>query len=119
MQERACQKKGPWLCDRDGKDCAARELTTLMVFRCFVREKQRPVKGYLAGAKYVHKIFAGWDLPTSHCRVFAVGKGIGRPNEKSDVTPREKKRSHEPYFLQKKSYGNSYREKSSRFGNEP
>ena len=37
--------------------------------------------------KYFHKMFAGWELPTTLCMVVAVGKGIERAHGKSAVKP--------------------------------
>ncbi|CAN0366452.1 unnamed protein product [Laminaria digitata] len=34
---------------------------------------------------YFHKRLGGWELPTLHCMVVAVGKGIGRAYAKSEV----------------------------------
>ena len=36
------------------------------------------VRGYLAAIKYFHKMYAGWELPTSYCMSAAVGKGLDR-----------------------------------------
>ena len=33
-------------------------------------------------------LLCGWKLPTSHCMVLAVGKGMDRAHGKSDVRPR-------------------------------
>lgn len=49
------------------------------------------IRGYLTAIKYFHKMFAGWELPTSHCMVVAVGKGIDRAHGKSDVKPTVRK----------------------------
>ena len=32
----------------------------------------------MAAIKYFHTMYAGWELPTSHCTITAVGKGIDR-----------------------------------------
>ena len=40
--------------------------------------EQSTVKGYLAAIKFFDKMYAGWDLPTSHCMIVAAGKGIDR-----------------------------------------
>ena len=58
------------------------------VFRVQEPESDR---GYLAAIKYFHKMFAGWELPTSHCMVVAVGKGIDRAHGKSEIKPRVRK----------------------------
>eukprot|EP00904_Undaria_pinnatifida_P003784 jgi/Undpi1/13406/HiC_scaffold_8.g03065.m1 len=36
-------------------------------------------------------MFEGWELPTSHCMVTAVGKGIDRAHGKSEVRPKVRK----------------------------
>ena len=49
-----------------------------MAYRCFVHNNQQStVRGYLATIKYFYKMYAGWELSTSHCMI-AVGKGIDR-----------------------------------------
>ena len=35
--------------------------------------------------------YAGWELPTPHCRRIAVGKGIDRAHGKSEVRPKVRK----------------------------
>ena len=50
-----------------------------MASRFFVHNnRQSTVGGYLAAMNFFHKMFAGWALPTSHCMIVAVGKGIDR-----------------------------------------
>ena len=86
---RAARGKGPWLLDKDGVEEAVRELTTFMSYRCFVCKNQsQTVRGYLSAIKFFHKIYAGCELPTTHCMVLAVGKGIDRVQGKDDVKPR-------------------------------
>lgn len=95
------QKKGPWLCERDGIDCAARELTKIMALHCFLYKKQsQMVKGNLAAVTYFHNMFAGWGLPTSPCIIVAVGKGIDRAHENPMLHLEKRKRSRGPYFSQ-------------------
>ena len=36
--------------------------------------QQSTATGYLAAIKFFHRIYAGWELPTSHCMIVAVGK---------------------------------------------
>ena len=50
-----------------------------MASRCYVHNNQEStVRGYLAAIEFLHKMYAGWKLPTSHRMIVAVGKGIGR-----------------------------------------
>ena len=89
---RAARGKGPWLLEKDGVEEAVRELTTFMSYRCFVSKNQsQTVRGYLSAIKFFHKMYAGWELPTTHCMVIAVGKGIDRVQGKGDVKPRVRK----------------------------
>ena len=86
---RAATGNGPWLLDKDGVEEAVRELTTFMSYRCFVCKNQsQTVRGYLSAIKFFHKMYAGCELPTTHCMVLAVGKGIYRVQSKDDVKPR-------------------------------
>ena len=48
-------------------------------------------RGYLAAMKQFHKMFAGWEFPTSHCVTVAVGKGIDRAHGKTEVRPKVRK----------------------------
>ena len=51
----------------------------LIACRCYVHNNQQStVRGYLAAIKFFHKMYAGWDLPTSHRMIVAVEKGIDR-----------------------------------------
>ena len=56
--------------------------------RFVFKNQSQTTRGYLAVIKCSHKMFAGWELPTFHCIVLAVGKGIDRAQGKSDVRPR-------------------------------
>ena len=57
-----------------------------MALRCFTFITQsQTVRGYLAAIMYFDTMFGGWELPTSHCMVTAVGKGIDRADGKSEV----------------------------------
>ena len=68
------QGKGPWLHTLADPD---QVLGEMLECRCFVHNNQQStVRGYLAAIKYFHKMYAGWELPTSHCMITAVGKGI-------------------------------------------
>ncbi|CAB1119159.1 unnamed protein product [Ectocarpus sp. CCAP 1310/34] len=59
-----------------------------MASRCLVYKNQsQTVKGYLAAIKYFHKLDAGWELPTSHFRVVAVGKAIDRLHARAETKP--------------------------------
>ena len=80
---RALEGKGPWLVEGDGVDAAVKELTKLMALRCFTFKNQsQTVRGYLAVITHFHRMFGGWELPTSHCMVTAVGIGIDRAHGK-------------------------------------
>ena len=52
--------------------------------------RQSTVRGYSAAINFFHKVFAGWELPMSHCMIEAVGKGIdrahGMPQKKAQVS---------------------------------
>ena len=80
VAERAAQGKGPWLKHKpDDPNQALTELMEFMACRCYVHNNQQStVRGYLATIKLLHKMYAGWELPTSHCMIVAVGKGIDR-----------------------------------------
>ena len=55
------------------------ELMEFRACRCYVHNsKQSTVKRYLAAVHFFYKMYAGWELPTSHCMIVAVGKGIDR-----------------------------------------
>ena len=63
----------------DNPNQALYELMEFMACRCFVHNNQQTtVWGYLAAIKFFHKLYAGWELPTSHGMTVAVGKGIDR-----------------------------------------
>ena len=89
---RAIEGKGAWLLERDGVDAAVTELTKFMALRCLsFKNQSQTIRGYLAAIKYFHRMFEGWELPTSHCMVTAVGKGIDRAHGKSEVRPKVRK----------------------------
>ena len=92
MIERTRSNLGPWLLETDGVDSAVNALTRFMASRCFVHKNQsgKP-RGYLPAIRHFHKKFAGWELPTSHCMIVAVGKGIDRAHGKSGVCPKARK----------------------------
>ena len=53
------------------------ELMEFMAYRRHVHNnRQSTARGYLAEVKFFPKMYAGWELPTSHCMIVAVGKGI-------------------------------------------
>ena len=63
----------------DDPDKALNALLEFMVSRCFIHKNQQSTVGrYLAAINFFHKMFAGWELPTSHCMIVAVGKGTDR-----------------------------------------
>ena len=74
------QGKGPWLQHNlDNPNQVLYELMEFMACRCYVHNNQQStVRGYLAAIKLFHKMYAGWELPTSHCMIVAVGKGVER-----------------------------------------
>ena len=87
--ERARANLGPWLREADGVDSAVRELTIFMASRCLSYKNQsQTVKGYLAAINYFHKLYAGWELPTSHFRVAAVAKAIDRLHARAETRTR-------------------------------
>ena len=78
-KERKAQGKGPWLHTVNGPNEALTELLEFMKSRYFVHNNQQPtVRGCLAAISVFHKMFAGWELPASHCMLVAVGKGVDR-----------------------------------------
>ena len=79
VKERKAQGKGPWLHTLNDPNEALTEVLEFMTSRCFVHNNQQStVRGYLAAINFFHKMFAGWELPMSHCMIVAVGKGIDR-----------------------------------------
>ena len=86
---RAIEGKSPWLAEGDGVDAAVKELTKFMALRCFAFKNQsQTIRGYLSAIKYFHRMFGGWERPTSHCMVVAEGKGIDRAHGKSEIRPK-------------------------------
>lgn len=70
--------KGPWLKLTDESE-VLRLLLEFMACRLFsFNNQQSTVRGYLAAIKFFHKLYLGWELPTSHCMIVAAGKGIDR-----------------------------------------
>ena len=87
VNERAAQGKGPWLHVLDDPDKALNERLALMATRCFVHNSQQStVRRYLATSNFSHKMFAGWELPTSHCIIGAVGQGIDTRRSQLDCS---------------------------------
>ena len=87
VEERSLQGKGPWLHELGDTDQVLEEVLEFMASRCFVHNNQQStVRGYLAAIKYYHKMCTGWELPTSHCMIVAVGKGIDRAH---GMTPKK------------------------------
>lgn len=88
VAERARANLSPWLYEHDRTDSAVRELTVFMASRCLAYNNQsQTMKGYLAAIRYFHKMYAGWELPTSHFRVVAVGKAIDRLHARAETKP--------------------------------
>lgn len=84
------EKKGkePWLHDLMNSEVTGL-LLEFMACRVYVHNNQQTtVRGYLAAIKYYHKLYQGWELPTSHCLLVAVGKGIDRIRAAGVSTPR-------------------------------
>ena len=89
---RAIEGKSPRLAEGDGVDAAVKEMTKFMALRCFAFKNQsQTIRGYLSAMKYLHRMFGGWELATSHCMVVAVGKGIDRAHGKSEIRPKVSK----------------------------
>ena len=89
VKERIAQGKGPWLHVLDDPDEALSDLEFISS-HCFVHNNQQStVRGNLAAINFSHKMFPGRELPTSHCMILAVGKGIdrahGMSNKKAQV----------------------------------
>jgi len=76
--------RGPWLHVTD-ESLVIHLLLEFMAWRLFsFNNQQATVRGYLAAIKFYHKLYLGWDLPTSHCTIVAAGKGIERLRGGSD-----------------------------------
>ena len=85
---RISQGKSPWMTENDNPDDVINALTEFMAMRCFVHKNQQTtVRGYLAAIKYFHKVHVGWDLPTTHGMIQAVGKGIDRAHASINAKP--------------------------------
>lgn len=70
--------RGPWLHLMDESE-VLNLLLEFMACRLFVfNNQQSTVRGYLSAIKFFHKLYLGWELPTSHCMIVAAGKGIDR-----------------------------------------
>ena len=70
--------KGPWLHTVDESE-VLNLLLEFMACRLFsFGNQQTTVRGYLAAIKFFHKLYLGWELPTSHCTIAAAGRGIDR-----------------------------------------
>ena len=89
---RTAQEKSPWLLKSDGAEAAVDALTEFMALQCFTFKNQSTtIRGYLPVIKYYHNMFGGWELPTDHHMVVAVGRGIDRAHGRSDVRPKVRK----------------------------
>ena len=78
VKKRKVQGKGPWLKSVDDPNKALTGPLEFMTSRCFVQNIHQSAVRYLAAIIVFHKMFAGWELPLSHCMIVAVGKGIDR-----------------------------------------
>lgn len=68
--------EGPWLKLADESE-VLRILLEFMACRLLSFNNQKSV--YIAAIKFFHKLYLGWELPTSHyCMIVAAGKGIDR-----------------------------------------
>ena len=89
---RAAQGKSPCLLKTDGEEAVVVALTELIVLRCFTFKNQSTtIRGYLSAMKYYHEMFGGWELPTDHHMVVAVGRGIDRAHGRSGLRPKVRK----------------------------
>ena len=89
---RAAQEKSPWLFKTDEAGPAVVASTEFMALWCFTLKNQSTtIRGYLSAIKYYHNVFRGWELPTDHHMVVAVGRGIDRAHGRSDVRPKVRK----------------------------
>ena len=78
VKERQAQGKEPWWHTLADPKKVLSDLLGFMASRCFVHNnRQSTVRGYVAAINF-HEMFAGWELPMSHCMIAAVGKGIDR-----------------------------------------
>lgn len=86
-REESVASKGGW-----SRRSSEKRLTKFMALRCFTFENQSQIiRGYLSAMKYFHRMLGGWELPTSHCMVAAVGKEIDRAHGKSEIHPKVRK----------------------------
>ncbi|CAN0347429.1 unnamed protein product [Ectocarpus sp. 6 AP-2014] len=72
------KRRGPWLHLAEESDVLSLllEFTTCRLF--VFNNLQSTVRGYLPAIKFFHKLYLGWELPTSHRMIVAAGKGIDR-----------------------------------------
>ena len=69
---------GPWLRSTDESEIL-RLLLEFMPCRLFsFNNQQSTVRGYLAAIKFFHRLYFGWEPPTSHCMIVAAGRGVDR-----------------------------------------
>ena len=63
----------------DDPDVALNDLFEFVASRGFVHNHQQSTaRGFLAVINVFHKMFTGWELPTSNCMILAAEKGIDR-----------------------------------------
>ena len=76
-KERKVQDKRPCLHTIDDPNAALTEQLEFMTSRCLVHNSQQStVRGSWQPLFLFHEMFAGWELPLSHCMIVAVGKRI-------------------------------------------
>ena len=79
VKERKARGKEPWLNALADPIDVLNDQLECMASRCFVHNDQQfTVRGYLDAINFVHKMSARYELPTSHCIILAMGKGIDR-----------------------------------------
>lgn len=71
--------RGPWLHLIANESEVRNLVLEFMACRLFSHNNQQStIRGYLAAIKFFHKMYVGWELTTSHCRITAAGRGIDR-----------------------------------------
>lgn len=67
--------QGPWLNLMDYSIVLDLLLEFLVCSLFVFNNQQSTVRGYFAAIKSFHKLWVGWELPTSHCLIAAAGRG--------------------------------------------
>ena len=77
VTERTAQGRAPWSHTVDDHNEALTELLEFMTSRCVLHNNQQStVRGYRIFT--FSKMFAGWELPLTHCINVAVRKGADK-----------------------------------------